>query len=98
MPSLLRAGLGGQAGNSAIVRSLAGKQWFHDRLTDVHGEDASVALKCKWIIKPPDRSAMRRSDTDWSCRVFVPPHYLSTWRSKAKGLFHPNVRRCETTA
>lgn len=52
------------AGKSAILRTLAGEHWFHDGLQDMHGKDASAALKGKWIIELPELSAMRKSDTE----------------------------------
>lgn len=52
------------AGKSSILRALAGDDWFHDGLSDMHGKDASAALRGKWIIELPELSAMRRSDTE----------------------------------
>jgi hypothetical protein len=52
------------AGKSSILRALAGDEWFHDCLSDMHGKDASAALRGKWIIELPELSAMRRSDTE----------------------------------
>ena len=52
------------AGKSSILRTLAGIDWFHDDLRDMHGKDASAALRGKWIIELPELSAMRRSDTE----------------------------------
>ena len=52
------------AGKSSILRALAGPDWFHDGLSDMHGKDASAALRGKWIIELPEMSAMRRSDTE----------------------------------
>ena len=52
------------AGKSSILRALAGPDWFHDGLSDMHGKDASAALRGKWIIELPELSAMRRSDTE----------------------------------
>jgi hypothetical protein len=52
------------AGKSSILRALAGDEWFHDGLSDMHGKDASAALRGKWIIELPELSAMRRSDTE----------------------------------
>lgn len=52
------------AGKSSILRALAGDDWFHDGLRDMHGKDASAALRGKWIIELPELSAMRRSDTE----------------------------------
>lgn len=52
------------AGKSSVLRALAGDDWFHDGLSDMHGKDASAALKGKWIIELPELSAMRRTDTE----------------------------------
>lgn len=52
------------AGKSSILRALAGEDWFHDGLRDMHGKDASAGLRGKWIIELPELSAMRRSDTE----------------------------------
>ncbi|MDO9637610.1 MAG: VapE family protein [Pseudotabrizicola sp.] len=52
------------AGKSSILRALAGDDWFSDSLRDMHGKDASAALRGKWIIELPELSAMRRSDTE----------------------------------
>jgi hypothetical protein len=58
------------AGKSSILRTLAGDEWFHDGLSDMHGKDASAALRGKWIIELPELSAMRRSDTE-SVKAFL---------------------------
>lgn len=58
------------AGKSSILRALAGDDWFHDGLSDMHGKDASAALRGKWIIELPELSAMRRSDTE-SVKAFL---------------------------
>lgn len=52
------------AGKSSVLRALAGDDWFHDGLRDMHGKDASSALRGKWIIELPELSAMRRTDTE----------------------------------
>jgi predicted P-loop ATPase len=52
------------AGKSSILRTLAGDDWFYDGLRDMHGKDASAALRGKWIIELPELSAMRRSDIE----------------------------------
>lgn len=52
------------AGKSSVLRALAGEAWFHDGLSDLHGKDASAALRGKWIIELPELAAMRRSDNE----------------------------------
>lgn len=52
------------AGKSSVLRTLAGEAWFHDGLSDLHGKDASAALRGKWIIELPELAAVRRSDTE----------------------------------
>ena len=52
------------AGKSTFLETLAGKEWFHDGLPDLHSKDAAAGLRGKWIIKLPELSAMRRSDVE----------------------------------
>lgn len=49
---------------SSVLRALAGEDWFFDGMHDLHGKDASAALRGKWIIELPELSAMRRSDNE----------------------------------
>lgn len=52
------------AGKSSVLKALAGRDWFHDGLSDLHSKDASAGLRGKWIIELPELSAMRRSDVE----------------------------------
>ena len=52
------------AGKSTFLETLAGKEWFHDGLPDLHSKDAAAGLRGKWIIELPELSAMRRSDVE----------------------------------
>jgi predicted P-loop ATPase len=52
------------AGKSSALKALAGRDWFHDGLSDLHSKDASAGLRGKWIIELPELSAMRRSDVE----------------------------------
>jgi predicted P-loop ATPase len=56
---------GGQGvGKSSAARVLASEDWFSDSLRDLHGKDASAALRGRWIIELPELSAMRRSESE----------------------------------
>jgi len=52
------------AGKSTAFKVLAGDDWFHDGLADLHNKDASAGLLGKWIIELPELSAMKRSETE----------------------------------
>lgn len=51
------------AGKSTFGKILAGEDYFHDGLPDLHSKDASSALRGMWIVEISELSAMRRSET-----------------------------------
>jgi predicted P-loop ATPase len=51
-------------GKSTFAKTLAGEDYFHDSLPDLHSKDASSALRGMWIVEISELSAMRRSETE----------------------------------
>lgn len=51
-------------GKSTFAKTLAGEDYFHDGLPDLHSKDASSALRGMWIVEISELSAMRRSETE----------------------------------
>lgn len=51
-------------GKSTFAKILAGEDYFHDGLPDLHSKDASSALRGMWIVEISELSAMRRSETE----------------------------------
>ena len=77
---------GGQGvGKSSAARVLASEDWFSDSLRDLHGKDASAALRGRWIIELPELSAMRRSETE-AVKAFL---------SRTEERFRPAYARTE---
>jgi len=72
-------------GKSSALRVLAGPDWFHDGLHDLHSKDASAGLRGKWIIELPELSAMRRTETE-GVKAFL---------SRDTERYRPAYGRCE---
>ncbi|MBA3909453.1 MAG: hypothetical protein C0524_06085 [Rhodobacter sp.] len=74
-------------GKSSALAALAGEDWFHDGLPDLHSKDAALGLRGKWIIELPELSAMRRTDTE-AVKAFL---------SRTTERFRPPYGRGEVT-
>jgi hypothetical protein len=50
------------AGKSTALRTLAGDEWFTDKLEDMGSKDASMQLRGKWIIELSELDALNRAE------------------------------------
>lgn len=52
------------AGKSALVRALAGEQWFTDQVRDIDNKDAIQIMEGKWLVELAEMSPARQADAN----------------------------------